>query len=223
MPQISKDNRDQLQMLSITEHVSEDSLARVKENFQFDKTADTYTCSNGEILTKQARYKRKNKRGQISGEFDRYSIKYSICKNCQFLEQCVSKGNQKSHQGRYIDRYLTDEAVQNNKLNLKENKALYKRRQAIVEHPFGTIKRQWGFTHTLLKTIPKVQTEFSIIVLCYNLKRSISILGTNGLKQALKRADLSFLNTSMIITTLRTRIKQLLPLASPRVSLSCNL
>jgi hypothetical protein len=48
---------------------------------------------------------------------DRYTIKNSICKLCEHYEQCVSKCNHKSSQGRYIDRYLTDKAVQWNKTN----------------------------------------------------------------------------------------------------------
>jgi len=181
-----------------------------KENFKYNKRSDTYTCPNGKKLTKQARYKRRNKRGQSSGEFDRYAIKFSICKHCPHLDQCVSKSNRKTHQGRYLDRYLTDRAVAKNKSNLSNNRKLYKRRQAIVEHPFdekvfhakhdGGLgdrqaieprqrmggKRQWGYSYTLLKTIPKVQTEFSIIMLSYNLKRAMSILGANQLQKALK-------------------------------------
>ncbi len=34
---------------------------------------------------------------------------------------------------------------------VKLEKALYRRRQEIVEHPFGTIKRQWGYDYTLMK------------------------------------------------------------------------
>ena len=159
-----------------------------KENFIYNKKKDTFTCPNGKLLIKQGRYNRRDKKGRPAGSFDRYAIKYSICKECLFVNQCVSKGKRDAHQGRYIDRYLGDQAVINNKLNLRDNRPLYKRRQAIVEHPFGTIKRQWGYNHTLLKTIPKVQTEFSIIMLAYNLKRSMSILGAKGLKEALKRA-----------------------------------
>ena len=53
-----------------------------------------------------------------------------------------------------------------------------------VEYPFGTIKRQWGYDHTLLKGLKKVNGEFAIIMLCYNLKRVISILCFKGLKKA---------------------------------------
>lgn len=158
-----------------------------KDKFSYDQKTDTYSCPTGKVLTKQGRYARKN-----NVKFDRYTIKNSKCKLCKHYELCVSPGNRRSSQGRYIDRYLTDKAVQRNRENVARNKALYKRRQAIVEHPFGTIKRAWGFTHTLMKTKPKVETEFSLIMLCYNLRRTMSILGVEGLKMALKRAFYSF-------------------------------
>ena len=154
-----------------------------KDKFTYDKKQDTYTCPTGLTLTKQGRYTREN-----NTKFDRYTIKNSICKCCEHYELCISPGNRRSSHGRHIDRYLTDKAVQRNKIHVAKNKALYKRRQAIVEHPFGTIKRAWGFTHTLMRTQPKVETEFSLIMLCYNLRRTMSILGIDGLKIALKRA-----------------------------------
>ena len=154
------------------------------------------------------------------GTFDRYAIKYSICKTCPYLNQCVSEGNRNSHSGRYIDRYLNDHAVELNKVNVNNNRALYKKRQAIVEHPFGTIKRQWGYTYTLLKTIPKVQTEFSIIALCYNLRRSMSILTHKGLKMALKRTYLNVLSISLPLKHLRGTFFNLHPHTSQRFSLS---
>ena len=175
-----------------------------KENFIYNPSSDTYTCPTGHRLTKQATYKRKDRKGIFSMKFDRYTIKHSVCLNCPFHNQCVSKGKRKASQGRCIDRYHTDEAVNRNKDYAQNNKELYKRRQAIVEHPFGTIKRAWGFSHTLMKTIPKVETEFSIILLCYNLRRAMSILGLNTLKLALKKAILSFLNMSYFIKRLVT-------------------
>ena len=186
-----------------------------KENFDYSPAVDTYTCPNEKKLTKQGRYTRR-KKGLITGaQFDRYTIKYSICKHCDHFEQCVSKGNRKSHQGRYIDRYLTDGAVQQNKINIENNRALYKKRQAIVEHPFGTIKRQWGYNHTLMKTIPKVQTEFSIIMLCYNIRRAMSILSNNGLKKAMKSLEYLVYQFSYCMKPLTSKIKYSFPLFSP--------
>ncbi len=159
-----------------------------KDRFSYNQEDDTYTCPTGKILTKQSTYKRKDRLGNPTMLFDRYTIQHSKCATCVFHEECVSPGKRKASQGRCIDRYHTDGAVSRNRESVENNKILYKRRQAIVEHPFGTIKRAWGYTHTLMKTLPKVETEFSIIMLCYNLRRTMSILGLEGLKKALKSA-----------------------------------
>lgn len=52
-----------------------------------------------------------------------------------------------------------------------------------------------------MKTIEKVETEFSIITLCYNLKRVMNILGKEGLKKALKSVYKGNLFQTAIITT----------------------
>jgi hypothetical protein len=59
-----------------------------------------------------------------------------------------------------------------------------------VEHPFGTIKRQWGYHYTLMKTKKKVEAQMSLIFTCYNLRRSMSIFGVKDLIKRLKRAFL---------------------------------
>ena len=64
-----------------------------------------------------------------------------------------------------------------NNNNIKQNPQYYKRRQAIVEHPFGTIKRQFGYTHTLMKGLQKVNGEMNFIMFCYNFMRTKNILG----------------------------------------------
>ena len=53
-------------------------------------------------------------------------------------------------------------------------------------HQFGTIKRQWGFTHTLVRGKEKVLGEVSLLFTAYNLRRSVSILGFKGLLERLK-------------------------------------
>lgn len=93
--------------------------------------------------------------------------------------------------GRSIERSQYEEAVDANRTRVEQNKNLYRRRQAIVEHPFGTIKRGWGYTYTLLKRIRKVTGEFSLIFTVYNLRRSVSILSFKGLMDALKNWKLN--------------------------------
>lgn len=54
-------------------------------------------------------------------------------------------------------------------------------RKQTVEHPFGTIKMWMGATHFLMRKIKNVSTEISLHILAYNLKRMLSIWGTEGL------------------------------------------
>ncbi len=73
----------------------------------------------------------------------------------------------------------TDERLAN---NLK----LYKQRQMIVEHPFGTIKRTFGYTYFLLRGIEKVRGEAVMHCLMYNLKRVLNIMGAKQLIAAIR-------------------------------------
>src|SRR6056297_368644 len=62
-------------------------------------------------------------------------------------------------------------------------------RQAIVEHPFGTMKRQWGFDHVITKKgIQAASVDFGPTAIAYNLKRMLNIWGRLN---ELKRGPLS--------------------------------
>ena len=61
-------------------------------------------------------------------------------------------------------------------------------RRQTVEHPFGTIKSWMGYTHFLMKTLPRVRTEMALHVLAYNLKRVMAIIGIGPLMAAIKAA-----------------------------------
>ena len=58
----------------------------------------------------------------------------------------------------------------------KANKSKSMKRQDIVEHVFGTVKRTMGFTYFLLRGFKKVTAEMSIIYFCYNLKKAYQFL-----------------------------------------------
>jgi hypothetical protein len=77
--------------------------------------------------------------------------------------------------------------VDENNKRVDDNQQLYKKRQQIIEHPFGTIKRSWGYTYTLLKGIKKVNGEMAIIFTMYNIRRAMSILGVRELISRLKQ------------------------------------
>ena len=53
--------------------------------------------------------------------------------------------------------------------------------RAIVEHPFGTIKRQWGFDHILTKRGKlRASSDVGFIFIAYNLKRIWKIIAQNS-------------------------------------------
>lgn len=165
-----------------------------KSKFVYDKTADEYTCPKGIKLRRQGKeYKRHD-----GIPFKRYVAHWTDCQSCPWVDICVSPGSKKASRGRMLNRSIYEDYMDENDKQVNQRKEEYRRRQAIVEHPFGTIKRQWGYTHTLLKTLPKVETEFSIIMLCYNIRRTMSILGLEGLKKALKEAFNQFFNLTAL-------------------------
>jgi transposase len=87
------------------------------------------------------------------------------CKSCPHKANCT-KGNQ-----RVISRHIHKASAERNDKRLLENHELYKLRQQLVEHPFGTIKRTMGIRQFLTRGIDSVAAEVALIFLCYNLKR----------------------------------------------------
>lgn len=174
-----------------------------KDKFQFDKQSDSYTCPQGFKLVRQGNvYNRKD-----GIPFMRYVAHWSDCKNCPWVDFCVSHGCKKASRGRMLNRTIFEDHMDINDEQVAARKNQYKRRQAIVEHPFGTIKRQWGFDHTLMKGLKNVKGEFSLIILCYNFKRVFNIIGIQGLKKALNH----LVNSYFSIAAIRNRLTYLIP------------
>jgi len=49
-----------------------------------------------------------------------------------------------------------------------------------VEHPYGTIKRQWGFDHIMTKQfIERAAADVGLIFTAYNLRRLFNLLGNH--------------------------------------------
>ena len=115
-----------------------------------------------------------------SYEFKRYGT--PKCRACPVKHLCTTRA-----EGRKIDRSQYADAVDENNKRYQENPQLYRKRQEINEHIFGTIKRQWGYNHTNLTGLEKVNGEHSLIMLVYNIKRSINILGVPELIDRLKK------------------------------------
>jgi len=100
--------------------------------------------------------------------------------------------------GREIERSQYAEAVALNTENYLANPELYRKRQEINEHIFGTIKRQWGYNHTNLRGLAKVNGEMALIMTVYNMKRAMNIMGIEKLLEKLKKWKLDYAKASFI-------------------------
>ena len=137
-------------------HIANEFLA---ESFDYNKEEDSYTCPAGAILTSLGTWH--NKKGEAHETSYRFkTYRTAACKTCPLKTQCTKLPK------RIIQRSEYQDAVDINDNNIKQNPHYYKRRQAICEHPFGTIKRHFGFTHTLMKGLEKVNAEMNLIMFC---------------------------------------------------------
>lgn len=144
-------------------------------HFIYNTENDTYTCPQGETMTTNGSWYKKVNRNSTS--LVRH-FKTKACRQCPVHHLCTTSPKVR---GRVIERSEYQQAVDENNLRVKTEKEKYKRRQAIVEHPFGVIKRQWGFDHFLLKGLGKVEAEVGLIFTAYNLRRLITIFGAKEL------------------------------------------
>ncbi len=93
----------------------------------------------------------------------------------------------KAEKERLIQRSEFAEYNERNLINTLEKEHLYKRRQAIVEHPYGTIKRQWGFSYILTKQgMKRASADVSFMFIVHNLRRIGNILTRDLLKEYLR-------------------------------------
>lgn len=89
--------------------------------------------------------------------------------------------------GRMIERSEFADSVKRNRKAVEADPELYRKRQQIVEHPYGTLKRQWGFDHIMTKkTMKRASADVGLMMIAYNFRRLLSILGPKELKEALK-------------------------------------
>lgn len=155
------------------------------DKFIYDAEKDIYTCPARAALTTNGRWYPKKNGSKYENKVKHYKTR--ACKTCPVKALCTS-----NKIGRLIERSQYAEAVEANAKRIHAEKEKYALRQQISEHPFGIIKRQWGYDHVLLKGKQKVEAEFGLIFSVYNFRRILSILGIPELKKRLQEAFLHF-------------------------------
>jgi transposase len=135
-----------------------------KADFVYDPQADRYRCPGAQWL---------DYRGTQTD--DGRKVKYystEACAGCVLRQRCTQ-----AQGSRRIKRLVNEEALERMAARVAAQPDKLKQRKALIEHPFGTLKRAWNHGHFLLRTLPKVAAEFSLSVLTYNLRRVLNILG----------------------------------------------
>jgi hypothetical protein len=134
-----------------------------KADFRYDADRDEYVCPAGQRLT----YRFDSvEHGKTLWVYMTYQ-----CSSCPLQAQCTT-GN-----ARRIKRWEHEHLLEGAEAELKKHPDAMRQRKQIVEHPYATIKHWMGSTHFLMKRLANVQTEMSLHVLAYNLRRAINVLG----------------------------------------------
>lgn len=163
--------------------------------FVRDAERNLVVCPAGELL----RQKSVKRNGNV-----RYANKLA-CRRCPHKERCISgKGKWKevdfpkdvlekpcrkwggaapAAKAQARGHYETRAVVV---VKLRPDRAKCAQRMCLSEHPFGTIKRAMGADHFLLRGLEKVNAEFSLMAIGYNLARAMSLLGFGGMMEAVR-------------------------------------
>ena len=150
------------------------------EHFIYNESADTYTCPEGQTLRTNGSWYKELTSAKNIILFKQY--KTPACKTCRVRAECT-----RSKTARLIHRSEFAQYYEENRRNINEKEQLYKRRQAIVEHAYGTIKRQWGFSYILTKTgMDRASSDVGFMFIAYNLKRIGNILTRDVLREYLR-------------------------------------
>jgi len=161
-------------------------------NFKYDEFNDHYTCPENHILNTNGNL---YKKGNDPNHYLVKHYKTQACKTCPVKALCT-----KRDRVRLIERSEYTPYIETNKRNIEANAELYRKRQSIVEHPYGTIKRQWGFYYIMTKKgIKRASADVGFMFTAYNLRRIMNIVDKTVLIKFLQGlALLFFINKALL-------------------------
>lgn len=145
-----------------------------RSQFKYHAESDTYVCPGGSNLPFSSTTVDK-------GQDFRIYVSKLACDRCSLRAKCTTSPNQP----RRVKRWVHEDRLDKMEAQLNAFPESMLLRKQTVEHPFGTIKFWMGATHFLTKGLENVSTEMSLNVLSYNMKRVISIIGTQALIEAI--------------------------------------
>ncbi len=166
------------------------------EDFRYDAAADVYRCPAG-----AARRPMRGQKRQASGKMAiRYATRRSVCRVCPLRGRCLAgKGAR-----REIERWTDEDVIERHRTRMRlAGEDMMRRRKALAEHPFGTLKCRAGYRHFLVRGFDKVRGEWSLMALCYNFSRVLRIIGPDRWRALLAQRAATPLRR-LVVLLLRT-------------------
>ncbi len=144
------------------------------DQFKYDNERDVYICPEGEIL------KRRGEAIRVKSGKEVYRYGCNSCKNCKVRNKCTT-----NREGRLIEIAVRKEDIEvfKQKIRSEIGKKIIEKRKEICEHPFGSIKRNMGYSYFLMKGKDNVLTESCLAGFVHNFIRVFNILGTKKLME----------------------------------------
>ena len=137
-----------------------------KENFTYNEQEDTFTCTQGRVLSFVKQEQEYTNNTHITTS--RY-YRANSCDNCPIAEKCKKQQLIKEIKVRpELQEYKREV---NERLSSPEGKALYKQRSIEPETFNGDIKHNMGFRRTHLRGLEKVSAELTIVALAHNIRK----------------------------------------------------
>lgn len=143
-----------------------------RDDFIYDAAQNEYRCPAGERLIWRF--------STVEKGLKLHRYWSSNCQSCALKEQCTPSTQ------RRVSRWEHESVLDAMQSRLDQAPEMMRIRRQTVEHPFGTLKAWMGATHFLTKTLDRVSTEMSLLVLAYNFKRVLNLLGNSALIAAMK-------------------------------------
>ena len=142
-----------------------------RTKFTYQAESDTFLCPAGQTLARK-QLVRKDRSVYYIGQPE-------VCGSCALKSRCTTSSQ------RLVSRHLHEEALQ--RMQQRATPEAMRLRRSTVEHPFANLKyRIFGHPRFLLRGLRGAQTEISLAVAAYNLKRMRNILGGHRLASALR-------------------------------------
>jgi transposase len=141
------------------------------EAFAYEAEANVYRCPAGKQLCPTEGRKINGNRIEI-----RYVSRKSDCDACALRSRCLSAKTPT----RTVYRWEHEAVLERHRVRMQGADAQMRRRAELAEHPFGTLKCRAGYRHFLVRGFDKVRGEWSLMALCYNFSRLLSILGLDS-------------------------------------------